>query len=588
MQQQQLSSGYPLLEAVMGLVRLGSPGTSEMCPSPSVGGERVLARDVDAERKEGIVFKQTINGAIDMMALANSRAQQESAAMKAAVLGGLSAHHHHGNAVRDTIESYSALANAAMLDNLAHRSSLAGHPLTASFDANRLLSGAVSAIPPASTAMDRLSPLERLAVERALVARSLARDPAPHGSLDAFAAPRRDHGPGHGQAVPALANMNFPETLFAVLSCPHYEGILAWLPHGRGFLVRDKRAFADVVLPRHFDGAKFTSFTRRLKRWNFDRVPRGPELGAYYNKHFVRGQLDLVQKMQYRAGGQFEEGRRKDEEAREESERGKAAREVQEQEAEDVVPRDETACLPDQGSPKPHPNKVLPIRKRQVPPVTLQGGVDGPMLPPRSSPTKERAVTEAATASKSPETRPTTAHAEPLPSSRARPNVPRSHDPDQQQLIEAQLNHLLEVRRRLLSSRSEVPNNGGGGAGRGAAGSLVEHDVIRQPRYPDACASTPSLNVGLLKQMIANQELQSLTHVTGNQELQSRIACAMARTSGQHHPLQGNEHRISYGQAQNKNTDVHGARAVVLSREEGEEFARYLALKRVSQGTSVA
>lgn len=52
---------------------------------------------------------------------------------------------------------------------------------------------------------------------------------------------------------------------------------------------------------RHFDGAKYTSFTRRLKRWKFDRVPSGPEMGAYYNKRFVRGRPDLVKDMVYRA-----------------------------------------------------------------------------------------------------------------------------------------------------------------------------------------------------------------------------------------------------------------------------------------------
>ncbi len=43
-----------------------------------------------------------------------------------------------------------------------------------------------------------------------------------------------------------------------------------------------------------------TSFTRRLKRWSFTRISRGPELGAYYNKNFVRGHPGNVKKMRYR------------------------------------------------------------------------------------------------------------------------------------------------------------------------------------------------------------------------------------------------------------------------------------------------
>lgn len=82
----------------------------------------------------------------------------------------------------------------------------------------------------------------------------------------------------------AAATLNFPEILHEVVSNPDNALIIAWLPHGKGFHIRDKGRFAEETLPRHFDGAKFTSFTRRLKRWNFKRVPRGPEMGAYYHR----------------------------------------------------------------------------------------------------------------------------------------------------------------------------------------------------------------------------------------------------------------------------------------------------------------
>lgn len=73
-----------------------------------------------------------------------------------------------------------------------------------------------------------------------------------------------------------------------------------------------------MVLSHYFDSAKFTSFTRRLKRWNFKRVPRGPELGAYYNKNFIRDQPELVQQMRYRMDGKFDEGKKSGEEKNEE------------------------------------------------------------------------------------------------------------------------------------------------------------------------------------------------------------------------------------------------------------------------------
>ena len=72
-------------------------------------------------------------------------------------------------------------------------------------------------------------------------------------------------------------------------------------PHS-GFTIHDNGLFMDV-LNTHFDGAKFTSFTRRLKRWNFDRVSRGPEMGSYYNRFFQRDAPELIQRMQYGPDG---------------------------------------------------------------------------------------------------------------------------------------------------------------------------------------------------------------------------------------------------------------------------------------------
>ena len=93
---------------------------------------------------------------------------------------------------------------------------------------------------------------------------------------------------------------SFPMRLFEIVSKDRHPDIISWLPHGQGFMIHDKTRFAETILPHYFDGTKFTSFTRRLKRWNFVRVSRGPELGAYYNKNFVRGKPADVKKMRYR------------------------------------------------------------------------------------------------------------------------------------------------------------------------------------------------------------------------------------------------------------------------------------------------
>ena len=90
--------------------------------------------------------------------------------------------------------------------------------------------------------------------------------------------------------------LSFPETLYALLAAPHYRAVLSWLPHGRAFNIHDRDRFARELMPRYFStranpaggnfgkGAKYTSFTRRLKRWKFERVGRGPEMGAYFHR----------------------------------------------------------------------------------------------------------------------------------------------------------------------------------------------------------------------------------------------------------------------------------------------------------------
>lgn len=79
--------------------------------------------------------------------------------------------------------------------------------------------------------------------------------------------------------------------LHDLLSDEANSDAIAWLPHGKGFVIRNKKIFSDVTLPKYFKEAKFTSFTRKLNRWGFCRVTRGSESGAYYHPYFQKGNL---------------------------------------------------------------------------------------------------------------------------------------------------------------------------------------------------------------------------------------------------------------------------------------------------------
>lgn len=75
------------------------------------------------------------------------------------------------------------------------------------------------------------------------------------------------------------------------------ENVITWLPHGKAFIVYQKEKFANDILPRYFKETKYTSFTRKLNRWGFERINKGPEVGAYYHKHFQRSNPHRCTKM---------------------------------------------------------------------------------------------------------------------------------------------------------------------------------------------------------------------------------------------------------------------------------------------------
>ena len=66
--------------------------------------------------------------------------------------------------------------------------------------------------------------------------------------------------------------------LMDILASEEDSDTIAWLPHGRSFIIYKKKKFAAQVLPKYFKATKFTSFTRKLNRWGFTRVTRGPEV----------------------------------------------------------------------------------------------------------------------------------------------------------------------------------------------------------------------------------------------------------------------------------------------------------------------
>ena len=60
----------------------------------------------------------------------------------------------------------------------------------------------------------------------------------------------------------------FPMRLHEILSEEAHSNAICWLPHGKAFVIRDRKVFAETVMPKFFSRkAKYSSFTRKLNRW---------------------------------------------------------------------------------------------------------------------------------------------------------------------------------------------------------------------------------------------------------------------------------------------------------------------------------
>lgn len=94
----------------------------------------------------------------------------------------------------------------------------------------------------------------------------LSDNKSPRGG--SISADERDAPLANG-AKPDGEKTAFPILLHEIVTDPSTDGCVHWLSCGTRFMISDKKIFANEVLPRFYGHAKFTSFTRRLKRWSF-------------------------------------------------------------------------------------------------------------------------------------------------------------------------------------------------------------------------------------------------------------------------------------------------------------------------------
>ena len=73
--------------------------------------------------------------------------------------------------------------------------------------------------------------------------------------------------------------------------------IVSWQSHGRAFMVREPKAFVDIVMPMRFRQTKLTSFQRQLNLYGFSRITQGVDAGSYYHELFLRSKPFLTKSM---------------------------------------------------------------------------------------------------------------------------------------------------------------------------------------------------------------------------------------------------------------------------------------------------
>lgn len=66
--------------------------------------------------------------------------------------------------------------------------------------------------------------------------------------------------------------LTFSDKLHQILADPQSNSIIAWIPHGRAFKVKNVKKFESSIIPQYYSHSKYSSFLRQLLAWEFRRI----------------------------------------------------------------------------------------------------------------------------------------------------------------------------------------------------------------------------------------------------------------------------------------------------------------------------
>lgn len=88
----------------------------------------------------------------------------------------------------------------------------------------------------------------------------------------------------------------FPRRLYALLDKEDPK-IISWTRDGDAFVINDMGSFTNKTLVKYFNHSNYKSFQRQLNMYNFKKIQRGAQAGAYAHDSFRRGAYDDLEKI---------------------------------------------------------------------------------------------------------------------------------------------------------------------------------------------------------------------------------------------------------------------------------------------------
>jgi hypothetical protein len=122
----------------------------------------------------------------------------------------------------------------------------------------------------------------------AAAARALVEDKIRYSTTEA--------GPREKRRQRSRVNDPFPVKLLRLLSEVESNGnehVVSFTPSGLAFQVHKPNEFMQDVAPKYFRQKKFSSFTRQLNMYGFEKVNHGPDKGSFSHADFQRGKPEL-------------------------------------------------------------------------------------------------------------------------------------------------------------------------------------------------------------------------------------------------------------------------------------------------------